>query len=180
MTHQCETEPLTRHKSNNSVYDGTFYWIDNNLLLKCSQKNKMPYYSKCNQDLIFEINHFHSIYQIKWNALTKICGGMCGWAVNTSNSGSGGLGFKPRPSLDKKLYSTFSPLTQVYKWVAATYPIQEGVAIFLGMLKAKETGISSGCLDPWPVCTFTLSEAKKSCLLPGAGGSCYQASEFCS
>ena len=83
-------------------------------------------------------------------------------------------------SLDKKLYSTFSPLTQVYKWVAATYPIQEGVAIFLGMLKAKETGISSGCLGPWHVCTFTLSEAKKSCLLPGAGGSCYQASEFCS
>ena len=54
-------------------------------------------------------------------------------------------------SLDKKLYSTFSPLTQVYKWVAATYPIQEGVAIFLGMLKAKETGISSGCLGPWHV-----------------------------
>ena len=92
-----ETEPLTRHKSNNLVYDGTFYWIDNNLSLKCSQKYKMPYYSKCNQDLIFEINHFRSIYQIKWNALTKICGGMCGWAVNTSNSESGGLGFKPRP-----------------------------------------------------------------------------------
>ena len=42
-THQCErivvgyilpkkiteTEPLTRHKSNNLVYDGTFYQIDN-------------------------------------------------------------------------------------------------------------------------------------------------------
>ena len=83
-------------------------------------------------------------------------------------------------SLDKKLYSTFSPLTQEYKWIAATYPIQEGVAIFLGMLQAKETGISSGCLGSWLVCTFTLSEAKKSCLLPGAGGSCYQASEFCS
>ena len=50
-------------------------------------------------------------------------------------------------SLDKKLYSTFSPLTQV----AATYPIQEGVAIFLGMLQAKETGISSGCLGSWLV-----------------------------
>ena len=161
-------------------------FIELTILLKCSQKYKMPYYAKCNQDLIFEINHFHSIYQIKWNALTKICGGMCGWAVNTSNSGSGGRGFTPPPpppcvvSFDKKLNSTFSPLTQVYKWVAATDPIQEGVAIFLGMLQAKETGISSGCLGPWLVCTFTLSEAKKSCLLPGAGGSCYQASEFCS
>ena len=139
--------------------------------------------SNAYQDLIFEINHFRSIYQIKWNALTKICGGMCGWPVNTSNSGSGGLGFKPRPSrcfLRQETLLHFSPLTQVYKWVAATYPIQEGVAIFLGMLQAKETGISSGCLGSWLVCTFTLSEAKKSCLLPGAGGSCYQASEFCS
>ena len=59
------------------------------------------------------------------------------------------------------------------------HPIQEGVAIFLGMLQAKETGISSGCLGPKLVCTFTLSETKKSCPLPGAGGSCYQASEFC-
>ena len=29
---------------------------------------------------------------------TLISGGVCGWAVNTSNSGSGGQGFKPRPS----------------------------------------------------------------------------------
>ena len=43
-------------------------------------------------------------------------------------------------SLDKKLYSTFSLFTQVYKWVPATYcwgltcdyPIQGGVAILLG------------------------------------------------
>ena len=28
-----------------------------------------------------------------------VCGGMCGGAVKTSNSGSGGPGFKPRPSL---------------------------------------------------------------------------------
>ena len=36
-------------------------------------------------------------------------GGMCGRAVNTSNSGSRGSGFKPRPlssSLDNKGYST--------------------------------------------------------------------------
>ena len=65
-------------------------------------------------------------------------------------------------SLDKKLYSTFSPLTQVYKWVAATYPIQEGVAIFLGMFKAKETGISSGCLGPWHVCVPSLYQKQRS------------------
>ena len=44
---------------------------------------------------------------------------MCGWAVNTSNSGSGGLWFKVTHcivSLDKELYSTWPLFTQVYKW----------------------------------------------------------------
>ena len=41
-------------------------------------------------------------------------GGVCGLAVDTSNSGSGGPGFKPRPRvvfLDKELYSTLSLFT---------------------------------------------------------------------
>ena len=44
--------------------------------------------------------------------------------VNTSNSGSGGPGFKPRPSrcfLRQELYSILSFFTQVYNWVPATY-----------------------------------------------------------
>ena len=59
-------------------------------------------------------------------------------------------------SLDKELYSTLSLFTHVYKWVPATYcwwgarvtlrwlSIRSGevVAILLGMLYAKETGIS--------------------------------------
>ena len=47
-------------------------------------------------------------------------GGVCARVVNTSNSGCGGPGFKPRSSLvslDKELYSTLSLFTQVYKWV---------------------------------------------------------------
>jgi len=55
---------------------------------------------------------------------TTQCGGVCGLAVNTSNSGSGGPGFKPARrvvSLDKELYSPLSLFTQVYKWVPATY-----------------------------------------------------------
>ena len=37
------------------------------------------------------------------------------------------------------------------------HSVQRGVAIFLGMLHAKETGImsSSGCLWLWLMCTFT-------------------------
>ena len=48
---------------------------------------------------------------------------MCGQAVNTSNSGSGG----PEPlarcvvSLGKELFSTLSLFTQLYKWLAVTY-----------------------------------------------------------
>ena len=36
------------------------------------------------------------------------------------------------------------------------HPIQGGLTILLGMLLAKETRISSGCLGLWPVCAFNL------------------------
>ena len=36
------------------------------------------------------------------------------------------------------------------------HPVQGGVAILLSMLPAKGTGISSGRLGLWLVCTFTL------------------------
>ena len=49
--------------------------------------------------------------------LLYYCGGLCGLVVNTSNCGSGGLGFK-RPRcvvfLDKELYSSLSLFTHVY------------------------------------------------------------------
>ena len=51
------------------------------------------------------------------------CGGVCGQAVNTSNSWSGGPGLKSRTSrclLDKELYSILSLFTRVYKQVLAT------------------------------------------------------------
>ena len=72
-------------------------------------------------------------------------------------------------SLDKKLYSTLSLFTQVYKWIPVTYcwgvtlhwtSIASrgggGVAILLGMLHYKETAISSGRLGLWLVCTFNV------------------------
>ena len=50
---------------------------------------------------------------------------VCGRAVNTSNSGSGDLGFKPRSSRcflkQGTLFHTLPPFTQVYKWAPATY-----------------------------------------------------------
>ena len=81
-------------------------------------------------------------------------------------------------SLDKELNSTLSPFTQVYlKWVLATYcwggrvtlwwtsiPSRGGgagggrVAILLSMLfYATETGIRSGCLGFWLMCTFSFT-----------------------
>ena len=71
-------------------------------------------------------------------------------------------------SLDKELYSSLSLFTQVYKWVAARncwgvtlrwtkHPIQGRGAILLGMLHAKETGISYGHLGLWLICAFTLT-----------------------
>ena len=69
-------------------------------------------------------------------------------------------------SLVQELYSALSLFTQVYKWVLATYcweitlrwtsiPSRGGVAILLGMLHAKETGISSSRLSLWLVCAIT-------------------------
>ena len=71
-------------------------------------------------------------------------------------------------SLDKELYSTLSLFTKVYNWVPATYcwgvtlrwisiPSRGGggVAIFLVMLHAKETGISSVRLDLWFMSSLT-------------------------
>ena len=49
---------------------------------------------------------------------------MCGRAVNTSNSGSGGLGSslaRRIVSLDEECYSTLSLFAQVYKWEQVTY-----------------------------------------------------------
>lgn len=40
------------------------------------------------------------------------------------------------------------------RWTSAPGP--GGVAILLGMLHAKETGVSSGRLGPWLVCASTL------------------------
>ena len=69
-------------------------------------------------------------------------------------------------SLVQELYSALSLFTQVYKWVLATYcweitlrwtsiPSRGGVDILLGMLHAKETGISSGRFSLWLLCAFT-------------------------
>ena len=91
------------------------------------------------------------------------CGGMCGQAVNTSNSGSGGPGSslaRRVVSLDKELKSTLSPFTQVYKCVPATYCwgvtlrwtsilSKGGVAILLGMFHSKESGMLSCRLGLW-------------------------------
>lgn len=61
---------------------------------------------------------------------------MCGGAVNTPNSGSGGPGFRPRPSAIDK------------------HPVQGGVAILLGMCYANETGMSAGFLGLWLMTAF--------------------------
>ena len=60
-------------------------------------------------------------------------------------------------SVHKKLYSTLSLFTQVYKWVPATYCWWGVVAILLGMLYAKETGIRCDRLGLWLVCAFFTS-----------------------
>ena len=60
-------------------------------------------------------------------------------------------------SLEKELYSTLS-LTRLssLRFINMDYhPVQGGVSILLGMLHAKETGISFGRLGLWLVCTFT-------------------------
>ena len=73
-------------------------------------------------------------------------------------------------SLVQELYSALSLFTQVYKWVLATYcweitlrwtsiPSRGGGRgggdIPLGILQAKETGISSGRFNLWLLCAFT-------------------------
>ena len=70
-------------------------------------------------------------------------------------------------SLVQELYSALSLFTQVYKWVLATYCWEitlrwtsipsrgGGVDILLGMLHAKETGISSGRFSLWLLSAFT-------------------------
>ena len=79
-------------------------FIELTILLKCSQKYKM-------QDLIFEINHFHSIYQIKWNALKKYVEECVAEQLTPQTPDLEVRGSSPAHrvvSLDKKLYSTFS------------------------------------------------------------------------
>ena len=106
---------------------------------------------------------------------TNKIGGMCGRALNTSKSGTGGPRFKPPRrvvSSDKELYSTLSLFTQVYKWVPATHccgvtlqwtsiPSRGGVAILLGMLHTNDTGISFGHLDLWLMCALTFCFTNK-------------------
>ena len=84
----------------------------------------------------------------------------CGLVVNTSISGSGGVGFKPRPSscflgqgillhfvsLHLGLYLGMSDVLLGGNPATDQHTVQGRVAIFLDMLHAKETGTSSGCL----------------------------------
>ena len=96
-------------------------------------------------------------------------GGVCGRVVNSSNSGSGGPGFKPLPVALFPYTRNFTLLglssLRLYKWVPATYywgvtcdglaSHPGGVAILLSMLHANESGISSGRLGLWLMCAFT-------------------------
>ena len=95
---------------------------------------------------------------------------MCGLAVNTSNSGSGGPGFKLGPLCcflrQGTLLVVFPHLgvkmgtsdilprggcNPAMDW----YPVQGEVAILPGMLHAKETRISCSHLGLWLICAFT-------------------------
>ena len=71
-------------------------------------------------------------------------GGKCGRAVNTSNSGSGGV----------------SMVLVIYCWgvtlLWTSNPVQGGVAILLGLLHAMKSGTSTGRLGLWFVRAFTL------------------------
>ena len=72
-------------------------------------------------------------------------------------------------SFHKELYFNLPLFSQVYKWVQpcdglATRP--GGVAILLGMLHTKKSGVNSGRLGLWLVCTFTFHlPSRKSSLL---------------
>ena len=97
---------------------------------------------------------------------------MCGLAANTSNSGSGGPGFKLRPLRCFLRQGTLLLVVFPHPGVKMGtsdilpgggggnpamewYPVQGGVAILLGMLHAKETRISCGHLGLWLMCAFT-------------------------
>ena len=97
---------------------------------------------------------------------------MCGRAVNTSNSRSGGPGCRPRPSRcflrqGTLLHFVSQSSPRCIMWVPATYcwgvtlrwisiPSRGGVAILLDMPHAKETGISSVRLGLWFLSYLTL------------------------
>ena len=92
---------------------------------------------------------------------------MCG--QDTSNSGSGGLGFKPGPSccflrqgilrhfvsLHPGVYMGTSDILLRGNPVMDKHPVRGEVAILLGMLHAKESGISFSHLSLWLTCDFT-------------------------
>ena len=90
---------------------------------------------------------------------------MCGPVVNTSNSGSRGPGFKPRPSRCTFRQGTLLHLVSLHgfrRQTAGGTPAmdQEGKAILLGMFDAllqEYFGISSVRLGLWLVCAFTIT-----------------------
>ena len=92
-------------------------------------------------------------------------GGVRGRVVNTSNSGSGGPGFKPRPSRCTFRQGTLLHLVSLHGYRRQTAGVtsamdQEGKAILLGMLHAllqEYFGISSVRFGLWLVCAFTIT-----------------------
>ena len=92
-------------------------------------------------------------------------GGVRGRVVNTSNSESGGPGFKPRPSRCTFRQGTLLHLVSLHGYRRQTAGgssavDQEGKAILLGMLHAllqEYFGISSVRLGLWLVCAFTIT-----------------------
>ena len=97
-------------------------------------------------------------------------GDMCCQVVYTWNSGSGGPGFKPRPSCcflrrgTLRLFVSLHPGVQMGTGdlllggnpVMEQHPIQGEVAILLGMLHAKEIGTSSHRFGLQLMCIFAL------------------------
>ena len=92
-------------------------------------------------------------------------GSVRGRVVNTSNSESGGPGFKPRPSRCTFRQGTLLHLVSLHGYrrqtAGGTSAVdQEGKAILLGMLHAllqEYFGISSVRLGLWLVCAFTIT-----------------------
>ena len=93
-------------------------------------------------------------------------GGVCGWAVDTSNSRSGCRGFKPHPLhcflrqgtllhfvvLHPGVQMAWVPVTYCWgitlHWTSIPSRGGGGVAIFLGILHSKETRIRSRLVGP--------------------------------